>query len=77
MIAEPDIFISHISEEAEVGRALKELIEHHFPGPPKVFVSSDGESIKMGRDWLETVLKALRTCKAEIVVCSQKSVARP
>ena len=50
MIAEPDIFISHISEEAEVAIALKELIEQHFPGPPKVFVSSDGESIKMGRD---------------------------
>jgi hypothetical protein len=77
LITEPDIFISHISEEAEVAIALKELIEQHFSGPPRVFVSSDGESIKMGRDWLETVLKALRTCKAEIVVCSPKSVARP
>ena len=50
MIAEADIFISHITEEAEVAISLKELIEQHFPGPPKIFVSSDGESIKMGRD---------------------------
>ena len=57
--------------------AVKDIIERHIPGPPKVFVSSDGESIKMGRDWLETVLKALGTCKAEVVVCSPKSVTRP
>ncbi|MGO8927110.1 MAG: toll/interleukin-1 receptor domain-containing protein [Limisphaerales bacterium] len=74
---EADVFISHISEEAEVAMAVKDIIERHIPGPPKVFVSSDGESIKMGRDWLETVLKALGTCKAEVVVCSPKSVTRP
>jgi TIR domain len=74
LITEPAIFISHISEEAEVATALKDVIEQHFPGPSKVFVSSDGESIKMGRDWLDKVFSALRTCEAQIVVCSPKSV---
>jgi hypothetical protein len=70
------IFISHITEETEVATALKKLIEDHFPQPLNIFVSSDGESIKMGRDWLNTVLKALRTCPVQIIICSSKSVTR-
>jgi len=73
----PLVFISHIAEEAEVAKALKELIEPHFLGLLDVFVSSDGASIKMGQKWLDTVSAALKDCAIQVVVCSPKSVARP
>ena len=73
----PLVFISHIAEEAEVAKALKELIEPHFLGLLDVFVSSDGASIKVGEKWLETVSAALKNCVIQVVVCSPKSVAKP
>jgi TIR domain len=73
---QPTIFISHISEESEVAVALKKLIKENFPQTLNIFVSSDGESIKMGRDWLNKVLKDLRSCAAQIIICSPKSVTR-
>ena len=73
----PLVFISHITEEAEVAKALKGLIEPHFLGLLEVFVSSDGESIKMGQKWLDTVAAASKRCALQIVVCSPKSVTRP
>jgi hypothetical protein len=73
----PLVFISHIGEEDQVAKALKELIEPHFLGLLDVFVSSDGGSIEMGQKWLDTVSAALKNCAIQIVVCSPKSVARP
>ena len=73
---QPIVFISNISEEAEVAAALKELVKDNFPQTLDIFVSSDGESIKMGRDWLDKVLKALRSCVVQIIICSPKSVTR-
>jgi|ERR1039458_409946 hypothetical protein len=70
------IFISHITEETEIATALQELIRDNFPQPLNIFVSSDGESIKMGRDWPKIVLTQLRECTVQIVICSPKSVTR-
>jgi hypothetical protein len=70
------IFISHIAEETEVATALQKLIKDNFPQPLNIFVSSDGESIKMGRDWPKIVLTKLRECTVQIVICSPKSVTR-
>ncbi|MEX1368493.1 MAG: DnaB-like helicase C-terminal domain-containing protein [Nannocystaceae bacterium] len=77
MADKPLVFISHITEEKELAQAFKAMVEHAFLGLIEVFVSSDAESISMGEHWLETVRKALKRCKVEIVVCSPISVTRP
>jgi len=77
MVDKPLLFISHITEEKELAQAFKEMVEHAFLGMIEVFVSSDAESIPMGKRWLETVSEALKRCAVEIVVCSPHSVTRP
>ena len=73
----PLVFISHITQEAEIAVEFQTLIEQHFLGMIDVFVSSDGNSIQMGQKWLNNVSEALEDCAIEIVVCSPISVQRP
>lgn len=71
------VFISHVHVEKEIAIAFKELIEDAFLGMIETFVSSDGESIRMGRDWLREIDTALTDCVLEIILSSPTSVTRP
>lgn len=73
----PLIFVSHISEEAELAKHLKNRIERDFLGMVNLFISSDGESISAGSKWLDSIEEALRDAQIEIVLCSRESVSRP
>jgi hypothetical protein len=71
------VFISHISEEAPVAASLKAALEQDFLGIIDVFVSSDGESIAAGEDWLRSIDEALRNSALLITLCSPASIRRP
>ena len=71
------IFISHISDEADLARAIRERLEGDFLGLIDAFVSSDTDSISAGSNWLKSVEEALKTCKVLLVLCSPQSVGRP
>ena len=72
------IFVSHISEEAELASILKKHIEVAFSDAVKVFVSSDmEEGIEAGQDWLSHVTDALDNAAIELLLCSTLSVTRP
>lgn len=73
----PVIFISHVSEEADLAKILKRTIEGDFLQMVKVFVSSDTASIQAGQNWLDSVGEALRLASAEIILCSKTSLSRP
>lgn len=73
----PTIFISHIVEEKELAQTFKNEIERSFLGLVNLFVSSDANSIKLGRNWLDEITRGLRGCKALIVFCSPYSIHRP
>jgi hypothetical protein len=62
----PKIFVSHISEEAELARVLKERINQDFLGLIDVFASTDLTSISAGSQWLEEVKKALKEAQIEL-----------
>lgn len=70
------VFISHISEEKEIAQKLKQVIESSFLGLIEVFVSSDADSIRLGKKWLESITDALKKCKIEIILASPESVKR-
>jgi len=70
-------FISHISEEADVAKALKVVLVRDFLGLLTVFVSSDTESIAAGEEWLRSVEQALENCAMQIILCSPDSITRP
>jgi hypothetical protein len=71
------LFVSHISEEAEIAALLKHTIEEDFLDLVKLFQSSDIGSIVAGDDWLSAVQQALQDAAAVIVLCSHGSIHRP
>jgi len=71
------LFVSHISEEAEIAALLKQTIEEDFLDLVKLFQSSDIGSIVAGDDWLSAVQQALHDAAAVIVLCSHASIYRP
>jgi hypothetical protein len=71
------LFVSHISEEAEIAALLKQTIEEDFLDLVKLFQSSDIGSIVAGDDWLSAVQQALNDAAAVIVLCSHASIQRP
>ncbi|MCU5687083.1 toll/interleukin-1 receptor domain-containing protein [Bacillus cereus] len=73
----PKIFISHITEEKDLARMLKEEISKAFLGLPEIFVSSDDESISIGSRWLDRIDDSLRDSQIILILCSQNSVKRP
>lgn len=73
----PKIFISHITEEAELAKLLKEIIDNKFLGTLDVFVSSNDDCIKLGDNWINTIKDSLDNSKLIIVLCSPISISRP
>jgi len=71
------IFISHISEEAEIAALLKEIVEGDFIEQVRLFASSDISSIRGGDDWLDSIRDGIAKSAAVLVLCSHASVQRP
>lgn len=71
------LFISHEEKEKEIAISLKRLIEHIFRDKIDVFVSSDDESIPLGKQWFNVITTALRQADYVFVLCSDTSVKRP
>lgn len=73
----PTIFISHITQEKELAKIIKDELERAFLGLLEIFVSSDGESIQIGKKWLDEIDQALRESQIILLLCSKSSVTRP
>jgi hypothetical protein len=76
-MAQMTLFISHISDEAELAIVFQRHILDDFLGLVDVFVSSDTESIQAGSNWLESMKSAMERAQGELILCSEASVKRP
>ena len=77
LASKPIIFISHISEEANLAAIFRQHIPTDFLSLVDVFVSSDTESISAGRNWLTSIESALRDACVELILGSKVSIKRP
>ncbi|EKQ6525545.1 toll/interleukin-1 receptor domain-containing protein [Klebsiella aerogenes] len=75
-MSEKLIFLSHITEEKELAKIIKDAIEDEFSGFVEVFVSSDGNTIKAGQNFLNVIENGLVNCIAAIYLISPESVRR-
>jgi TIR domain len=73
----PKIFVSHIHEEANLAKAIKDEITTLLLGGVEFFVSSDRSSLSGGDRWLETIETKLNEARIVLVLCSKNSVLRP
>lgn len=77
MSSDKIIFLSHAHEERELAILLKSIILDEFSGFVDVFVSSDGQSIPTGSNFLEQIENGLVDCVAALYLISPMSVKRP
>lgn len=55
----PTIFLSHSSRDADSLKRLQAMLQKATSGTLSLFLSSDGQSIPFGRNWVATVEQAL------------------
>lgn len=70
------IFLSHIHEERELAVLIKGALEAEFAGFVEVFVSSDGQSIPAGANFLRRIEDGLVSCIGAVYLISPRSVGR-
>ena len=71
------VFVSHITEEAELASRIKTALELDFLKMVEVFASSSLDSIHAGDPWLTAIQNALQEADILMVLCSRQSVTRP
>ena len=59
----PIVFLSHSSRDADLARGLKDVLARHTQGAIEWWLSSDGQSIRGGKNWRSEVEQALRDCR--------------
>lgn len=62
------IFVSHVAEEAALGKAVKDGLEDAFSGRVAVFVSSDPRDNPGGDDWLQKIKRELKDSQACMLI---------
>jgi hypothetical protein len=77
VLEKPVIFFSHSSKDAEALKHLKQRFVELTADTIEVFLSSDGQSIRLGKNWLARVEEALKGAKAMFVFLTPNSMASP
>jgi hypothetical protein len=74
-VTKPIVFFSHSSRDAVALRRLKDRFVELTGGTIDIFLSSDGQSIRLGRNWLASVEQALSEATLMFVFLSPKAVS--
>ncbi len=73
-MTKPIVFFSHSSEDSPILRPLRERVLAKTGGTVEVFLSCDGQSIPLGRNWVSRIEDALRESALMFVFLSPNSV---
>lgn len=72
--AKPTIFFSHSSKDREILTLLKEKLIKKTGGTLDIFLSSDGQSIPFGQNWVTKIEDSLNQAKIMFVFISPHSI---
>jgi hypothetical protein len=70
----PVVFISHSSKDERMVRKLKEVLIKRVGNTLDIFVSSDGQSIPFGHNWVHKIEEALENSVLMFVLISPNSI---
>lgn len=70
----PIVFLSHSSRDKKGLSRLREMLIEKTGGTIDFFLSSDGQSIKVGRNWVHKVEEALKKAKIMFVFVTPNSI---
>ena len=70
----PTVFFSHSSLDKEIAKSLKDKLIEYTGGTIQIFVSSDGESIPFGKNWLSTIERGLEESRIMFLLVTPNSI---
>jgi hypothetical protein len=70
----PTIFFSHSSKDKDSLLVLKKLIEEKIGGTLEIFMSSDGQSIPFGSNWIHKIEHGLENARIMFVFVTSNSL---
>ncbi len=70
----PTVFFSHSSKDSDTLIRLKEMFVEKTGGTIEVFLSSDGQSIPLGKNWVHRIEEALEETSLMLVFLTPNSV---
>lgn len=73
-MSKPIVFFSHSSRDKHTLACLKELVVEKAGGSIDIFLSSDGQSIPLGRNWVHRIQEALEEARLMLVFISPNAL---
>jgi len=73
-VTKPIVFLSHSSRDQAILKRLKDALVDKTGGSIDIFLSCDGQSIPLGRNWVHRVEEALDHCKLMLTFISPQSI---
>lgn len=73
-IENPSVFLSHSAKDAETLILLKQLLEDRAAGSVTFFLSSDGDSLELGKNWVVGVEDALANTRLMFAFLTENSI---
>lgn len=71
----PTIFFSHSSKDRDMILPIKKRLEQITSGVISIFMSSDGQSIPFGRNWVSKIEEGLASARIMFIFVTPKSLA--
>lgn len=73
-MSHPIVFLSHSSKDKKALTAFKTLLDQKTGGAINFFLASDGQSIRLGRNWVHSIEEALNKAELAFVFLSANSI---
>lgn len=74
-MSKPTLFFSHSSKDKEIVLSIKNKLDIATGGVMEIFISSDGQSIPFGTNWIHKIEEGLQAAKIMFVFVTQNSIS--
>lgn len=74
-MSKPTIFFSHSSKDKEIVLSVKNKLDKATGGVMDIFMSSDGQSIPFGTNWIHKVEEGLKSATIMFVFVTENSIS--
>lgn len=74
-MSKPTLFFSHSSKDKELVLSIKNKLDTVTGGVMEIFMSSDGQSIPFGTNWIHKIEEGLQAAKIMFVFVTQNSIS--
>lgn len=74
-MSKPTLFFSHSSKDKEIVLSIKNKLDIATGGVMEIFMSSDGQSIPFGTNWIHKIEEGLQAAKIMFVFVTQNSIS--